>query len=81
MSHLAQLVDVVAKPKVAEVVALDVSMGRQCTYFKRDVYTEAECFRKPGNPGYREPNNGNKASTVEIILADGQNSLIGTGIG
>ena len=43
---------------------------KPCKHCHRDGHTEAECFRKPGNPGYKKfkPKDGNKTSNVEIFL-------------
>ena len=45
---------------------------KHCNHCHRDGHTEAECFRKPENPGYKESKSkgGNKASTVEIFLIE-----------
>ena len=43
-----------------------------CNHCHCDRHTEIQCFRKPGNPGYKElkPKGGNKASNIEIFLTE-----------
>ena len=46
---------------------------KDCDYCGHDGHTDAECFRKPENPNYKEfkkPEGSKESSNVKIILVD-----------